>query len=130
MQHGDENLAKLSGEAMPNGARADDGKHCPSCRTDIGVWSVFSAGLPDRIRCPHCGCRLRYENVTGTVVLLSAALAGVTYGAFELSQSVFPASFGSRNILLFAAVVMAAWIPVEWAAVRFLRARRKLVAVG
>jgi len=129
MQDGDENLAQLTGEAMPHGVRSDDGRHCPSCRKDIGLWPVFTAGLPDRIRCPHCRCRLRYENATGVAVLLLAALAGVVYGAFELSRIVFPSSLGPRNILL-AAVAVAAWIPVEWVVVRFLRARRRLVSAG
>jgi hypothetical protein len=129
MQDGDENLAQLAGEAVAHGVRADDGRHCPSCRKDIGLWPVFTAGLPDRIRCPHCRCRLRYENATGVVVLLLAALAGAVYGGFQLARFVFPSSFGSRNIL-FAAVVLAVWIPVEWAVVRFLRARRRLGSAG
>ena len=82
MQDGDENSAQLAGEAVPRGVWADDGRHCPSCRKDIGIWPVFTAGLPDWIRCPHCRCRLRYENATGVVVLLFAALAARCPGHF------------------------------------------------
>ena len=127
MNDGDENLAQLAGEAVPHGAQSDDGRHCPSCRKDIGVWAVFTAGLPDRMRCPHCRSRLRYENATGVVVVLLAALAGVVSGAFAMARFLFPSSFGPRNIF-FGAVVVAVWIPVEWAVVRFLRARRRLVS--
>jgi hypothetical protein len=126
MQDGDENLAQLAGEVAPQDVRADDGKHCPSCRRDIGMWSVVAAGLPDRIRCPHCQCRLRYENAIGVFVVLAVALAGVLYGAVWIAGLLLPSTTGPRNMLL-AGVVVAAWIPVEVAAVRFLRARRKLV---
>ena len=129
MQDGDESLAHLAGEAVPHGVRADDGRHCPSCQKDIGIWPVFAAGLPDRIRCPRCRCRLRYENATGVVVFLLAALAGVMCGAFWIAGFLFPSSFGPRN-MLFVGIVVATWIPVEWAVVRFLRARRRLVTAS
>jgi len=40
-----------------------DGKHCPECEKDIGVWPVLSAGLPSRVHCPHCHARLTYGNI-------------------------------------------------------------------
>jgi len=53
-----------------------DGKHCPACGRDIGLWPVFTAGLPNRIWCPHCSARLSYRGIAGVVVVLLVALAG------------------------------------------------------
>ena len=90
---------------------------------------MFSAGLPDRIRCPHCKCRLRYDNAGGVVVFLLLALACIAYPTFVLSTSQFFVDLGSRS-LVFPVLLLVAWVPVEWAAVRFLRERRRLIASG
>ena len=89
--------------------------------------AIGRAGLPDRFHCPHCQCRLRYEKATGVLVVLAMAMAGVGYGAFGIVGWLFPSRTDPRDMLL-VGVVMAGWMLVVSAAVRFLRARRKLVA--
>ncbi|MBX9581454.1 MAG: hypothetical protein K2X87_14230 [Gemmataceae bacterium] len=59
-----------------------DGQHCPACGRDIGVWPVFTAGLPNRVRCPHCSARLGYHDIGWVVVVLLLVLAGVLVGAY------------------------------------------------
>jgi hypothetical protein len=99
-----------------------DGKHCPSCEKDIGVWPVFSAMWSSLIWCPHCKSRLRYRN-TGLVIgvlfavaILIAACAFLIVRPLELA----------RPRAVWAAIVLIAWIPVQLALAWFLRNRRQL----
>ncbi len=105
-----------------------DGKHCPSCGKDIGVWPIFAAGLPNRIWCPHCSARLAYREITGVLLLLVVMLAGVLTGAYFAALP-----FLSANppvwVLVFAGVLLAVWVPIEFVVVGFLRRNRKLVRV-
>ena len=43
----------------------EKGKLCPNCNSDIGVQPGTFAGLPTRIRCPHCKSKLKYVNSHG-----------------------------------------------------------------
>jgi len=47
-----------------------DGKRCPSCQRDIGVWPILTAGLPNRIWCPHCHARLSYRFTSQNIAIL------------------------------------------------------------
>jgi hypothetical protein len=46
-----------------------DSRHCPECGSNIGIWSVFKAPLPNRIFCPKCGQRLQHTPITGLVTV-------------------------------------------------------------
>lgn len=62
------------------------GNDCPACGENIGVWAVFKAPVPNRIRCPHCGVRLRYGRTGGLVtaaVALTVALAAGAIAVFD-----------------------------------------------
>jgi hypothetical protein len=102
-----------------------DGKHCPSCGKDIGVWPVFSAGLPNRVRCPHCKARLEYRGVVGLVILLSvlgvALLAASVYAVQHLDLT-----GGPQRALAFAGLVLGLWVPVELAVALYLRSTKEL----
>jgi hypothetical protein len=55
-----------------------DGRHCPACKKDIGLWPVFLAVWPTRVKCPHCKSLLRYDiNVWRTLFLFVIPLAVV-----------------------------------------------------
>jgi hypothetical protein len=62
-----------------------DGKHCPACGQDIGIWAVLFAGLPSRIRCPHCRARLSYGGDLVLVLGVVAVLALTAVGAYHLT---------------------------------------------
>lgn len=57
-----------------------DGKHCPACGADIGIWPIASAIIPGRAKCPHCQTKLTWNGAYGAtlvMVLLTLAICGV-----------------------------------------------------
>ena len=103
----------------------NDGKHCPQCGKDIGVWPVLTATLPNRIRCPHCKARLFYKDIGMIVInllLLLVALCAVAY-FFQRQRS---AEKGIRFYVHVAALAFAAWLPFELAATFYVRHRGQL----
>jgi uncharacterized protein (DUF983 family) len=103
-----------------------DGKRCPACGQNIGVWPVFSAGLPNRIRCPHCSTRLRYHDAGWVVIVLLFVLAGVIaagYYAAELIPGLDPRFRPAAAV----GIMLGAWVVVELVAARYLRGNRRLV---
>jgi hypothetical protein len=104
-----------------------DGKHCPACEKDIGIWPVLLAGLPTRVRCPHCKTRLTYGNslllVLGVVAM--ASLVGVA--SYYITASYLgrnsrlsdPAKFYGVAVVLF----LGLWLPVEVAFTLYVRNR-------
>jgi uncharacterized protein (DUF983 family) len=105
-----------------------DGRHCPACGRDIGIWPVFSAGLPNRIWCPHCGARVRYDRAAGPVLALLPAAVVVSAVAFGVAFVV--ARRVTDHPLVWMGVFTAAFIAgmagVELLVARFLRSRRQL----
>jgi len=56
-----------------------DGKHCPACGEDIGVWPIASAFMPGHCRCPHCRARLAWDRAyrtTAVMLALTVVIAG------------------------------------------------------
>lgn len=106
----------------------DDGKHCPDCGKDIGIWPIFSAGLPNRIWCPHCSSRLKYRVTAGMLLVLTLLVVGLTAGAYYISSR-----YAGMNwrlwAMVFAGLVIVPWIVVELAIAAYLRSRRKLERV-
>jgi hypothetical protein len=104
-----------------------DGKHCPACGKDIGVWPVLLAVLPTRVRCSHCRARLTYGKslmlllgVTTAVALLVVAscyIVSLYLGTKLLYNN--PAKFFGVATALF----LALWIPVEAAFALYVRNR-------
>ncbi len=42
------------------GISVADGRHCPICEKDIGIWPIVYAFTLSCIQCPHCFARLNY----------------------------------------------------------------------
>jgi hypothetical protein len=103
-----------------------NGKHCPACGRDIGVWPVFTAGLPNRIRCPHCSARLSYRGIVGVVFVLLVVLAGVVVGAYYAAAAI-PGLHPDTQPVAVAGIILGTWAVVELAVVQFLRGNRELV---
>ena len=99
-----------------------DGKTCPACQKDIGVWSVFSAGMPNRIRCPHCRTQLRYD---GGVAFMIVPFAIVAIATLIVHEAAIDAGI-PRPGLFAVVLLLVTWIPLELLLVLFLRERRTL----
>ena len=105
-----------------------DGKHCPACAKDIGIWPVLAAGLPSRIRCPHCKARLTYGGSGTLVASLFAVLLTLAVASFffvSRQHSVLHLQFH----VVFVAVALAVMLPVDLAATFYLRSRGVLKKV-
>ena len=119
----------------PNGTRhlelegyygaMSDGKHCPGCTKDIGIWPVLMAGLPSWVKCPHCQARLSYGGGGFIVAGLFGLLLLLTAGAFFFARQHYTAN-ALRFYVLLAVVVIALWLPVELMATLCLRKWGKL----
>jgi len=107
----------------------NDGKHCPACGQDIGVWPVLMATLPNRIRCPHCKARLRYQNAGALIVNLLVLLLALC-AVFYFSLRPRYGHGGLAFYLVVAGLAFAAWMPVELAATLYVRRRGTLQKAG
>jgi len=97
-----------------------DGKHCPECAKDIGVWPVLAAGLPSRIRCPHCKARLTYGDIGTFVACLFAILLTLAVGSFFVVNR----QYSARDLKFhaaFIAMALAVMLPVDVVATWYLR---------
>ncbi len=104
-------------------ATAADGKQCPACGKDIGLWPVVRAPFPDRIRCPHCRARLTYRGIGGLVVVLVLVAVALTLGWFVAANQLPAANFWARLAIVVVGLGVL-WVPVElWAAVYLRRAK-------
>lgn len=106
----------------------NDGRNCPACRKDIGLWPIFSALLPNRVTCPHCHARLGYRGVgllTVILVLLMTTLGIVAYfAAFAL-----PLTGSVQRVGAIIGMLLIVYIPIEIWAAQYLRRNKALYRV-
>lgn len=102
-----------------------NGKTCPVCGKDIGVWAIVAAGLPSRIRCPHCRTLLRYDGALAFMALPFAIVIVAALIIHEVAVDVGVASPG----LLIVVLVLVTWVPVELLLALYLRENRTLRVV-
>jgi len=102
-----------------------DGKSCPVCSRDIGVWAIFAAGVPNRIRCPHCGARLRYDGAIALMAVPFVVVVLATLVAHEAAVDVGVARPG----FFVAVLLLVTWIPIELLLAIYLRDHRTLQVV-
>ena len=99
-----------------------NGKVCPACGRDIGVWAVVAAGLPSRIRCPHCRALLRYD---GVLALMALPFAVVILAALIVHEVAVDVGIAWPGLFLVVMVILT-WVPVELLLALYLRDRRTL----
>jgi hypothetical protein len=99
-----------------------NGRDCPVCGKDIGVWSVVTAGLPNRIRCPHCRAVLRYD---GMITILALPFVIVILAALVIHEVAVDVGIAVPGVVL-VLVVLLTWIPVELFIALYLRDHRTL----
>ena len=100
-----------------------DGKHCPACGVDIGVWSIFSAGLPNLIRCPKCKARLAYQDTSAFII---ASLVAMGAGVFVALGVAYLFEGRQQFLIAFIAILLGLWVPVELAIAFYLRSKKLL----
>ncbi|HTM54143.1 MAG TPA: hypothetical protein VL175_08945 [Pirellulales bacterium] len=109
------------GQHMNDGKHyMNDGKHCPACGKDVGMASVMTALWPTRVKCPHCKVRLAYLNGTALVINLLAVWAALGVVACYVLQRWFSPQ-KPQFYFAIAAIVVAAWLPIELAATLYMR---------
>jgi hypothetical protein len=89
---------------------------------DLGVWPIFSAGLPNMIRCPRCKARLGYRRLGTALLVLLPASGAVLAAAYFVTLSFE----GVQRLVAFTVVLFGAWVPVELVAAKYLRHNRML----
>jgi DNA-directed RNA polymerase subunit RPC12/RpoP len=102
-----------------------NGKTCPTCGKDIGVWAIVAAGVPTRIRCPYCQSRLRYDAAIAVIALPFAVVVLAALVAHEAAVDVGVA----RPWLFVAILLVVTWMPVELLLALYLRDHRTLRVV-
>jgi DNA-directed RNA polymerase subunit RPC12/RpoP len=104
-----------------------DGKHCPACGKDIGVLAVLLAGMPTRIRCPHCKARLTYGSSVLLVLGVMTLVALATVASCYAVSRYFGARYSFTDPVKFYGVaiglVLGLWIPIELAFTVYMRRR-------
>jgi hypothetical protein len=100
-----------------------NGKLCPACGKDIGIWAIFAAGLPSRIRCPHCRTLLRYQ---GGVAIVALPFAVVILAAIIGHEAAVDLGVPRPSIFT-ALMVLVTWVPVELLLALYLRDHRTLL---
>jgi hypothetical protein len=106
-----------------------DGRHCPACGKDIGLWPVVAAPLPNLVRCPHCRTRLKYRDTLWLFVVVIFVALILAVGAFAVAQLLI-----GEPILLTAAtavvILVVAWVPIEVFVAAYLRRSKVLTRTG
>lgn len=101
-----------------------DGKHCPKCSKDIGIWPIVFAGLPSRIRCPHCKTILYYHLSLMPIVFLLVLSVIVVLASFFFTDWV--GMSGRAQIFMFAALAAGLWFVIELFLAAYLRTKKIL----
>jgi hypothetical protein len=99
-----------------------DGKTCPKCAKDIGIWAVFSAGMPSRIICPHCRSRLVYD---GAIAIFAIPFVVICICAVIAHEAIADLGVPRPGVYVALLFVMT-WIPVELLLVLYLRENRTI----
>ncbi len=105
----------------------EQGSKCPNCRSDIGLWPVIKAPLPNMMRCPHCNTKIKYEK-TGWKIPLLCAISYLVIIYLVLSSATFldAISFLKMAIIVMTSCVIL-WQPFEFALALYLRKNQKLI---
>lgn len=94
------------------------GNDCPACARDIGIWALFKAPLPNRIRCPHCRERLWYRDAGGLIAVFAVLLAVLVAAALGAA---YASGIEGSPIAAAVAVLLIGFVPFEVSYVLLLR---------
>ena len=106
-----------------------DGKHCPACGRDIGVWPLLTAGLPSRIQCPHCQARLSFSNTGVLVACLVATGLVLGSGAYFFAARFYPITRLEFHLIA-GGLTLALLLAMHLVTALYLRSSRVLEATS
>jgi hypothetical protein len=128
----DENPYEPSKTPVPLASDApvtSDGKHCPACGVDIGIWPVATAVFPSRVRCPHCRSLLAYRGPWRiTAVMMGITLVFVTFSAYLVLNVGLTATW--QAVLVYLAITIPCGAALSIAMAVYLRASNVVSKAG
>lgn len=86
------------------------------------MWAIFSAGMPSRIRCPHCRSLLRYD---GALTIVALPFVLVIVAALVAHEAAIDLGL-DRPGLFVAVLAVVTWLPIELLLAVYLREHRTL----
>ena len=103
----------------------EKGKICPNCGKDIGILDIMLAGLPNRIKCPHCKSRVKYQNASLflSILLVIGLLLVVLVHPLVKKMNISPQPL---EFIVFIFSVWLLWQPFEFIAALYLRSNKVL----
>ena len=104
----------------------EQGKLCPVCKHDIGLWALVKAPIPGRIQCPNCKAGLSYDNSGWGLILIFIVmcLPVISIVASNLT-SLYSQGF-LKLLLVVLLICLAIGLPLEILLALFLRKNQKL----
>lgn len=102
-----------------------DGRLCPNCNNDIGLWAIIKAWLPTKLKCPHCKTKLTYEPWQIPLVILCIILYITLLIALSWVTNILILNI-IYFILTWALLCIALWQPFELLIAYYLRNKSKL----
>lgn len=101
--------------------------HCPNCQKDIGVWSIYKAGLPNMLKCPHCKSKLKYQPSGWKMVIVSLIIAIPIFAIIIYLVREHLALSKFLRLLVSLGAILVVWAPFEYYFARKLRRDHELV---
>ena len=106
-----------------------EGKLCPNCKRDIGIWAHLKSALPNLgLKCPNCRARLKYVpagwglffGFLGIYAVLVVIAGYFVIPFFHSEVSI------ALSLVIWTGICIVLWLPFDIFAARRLRAKSKL----
>ena len=97
-----------------------DGRHCPSCLGDIGIWAIVKAPLPIFVRCPHCSARLAYRSAWGLLITACVVVFAIGIGMLYVLDAIGVSNSVTKFVAVMT-VLLVLWTLFEFVGAQYLR---------
>ncbi len=105
----------------------EQGKICPICNKDIGIWTVIKTPLPNMMRCKNCKSKITYEKKGYLIIFISSlvyvALLVATFHLFNVLDRFSLV----QSVVIWAIICILYWQPFEVIIAIYLRRTQKLI---
>jgi hypothetical protein len=107
----------------------DEGKLCPSCNADIGVWPHIKSAWPNAgLKCPYCRKKLKYNPAGwGLFLFLTVVYMSILLIAFCMTIRILIIKLTFfEYMILIVTIGYLTWLPFDLFAAHNLREKSKL----